>query len=161
MADVRRPPGPMSLLGIAVIALTIAVDQLTKTLAEARLPLGQTFDLLPFLALHRVHNTGISFSFLSDFGGWGLVALTAIVTVVVLIFWWQAHDGGRLAATGYALIVGGAVGNLIDRVVHGHVIDFLLLHTGDWTLFVFNIADAALTVGPALLILAYAWPRQS
>ena len=71
-----------------------------------------------------------------------------------------ADGGGRrpLGAVGYALILGGAIGNLIDRIVHGYVVDFLLLHIGDWTLFVFNLADAALTLGPALLLVVYLWP---
>ena len=160
MAEPRRPDGPLSWLGLSVIVLTLAADQLTKAIVEAQLPFGRTIDLIPFLALHRVHNTGISFSFLSGFGSWGLIAATAIITVVVLVFWWQAHEGGRLATTGYALIIGGALGNLIDRIRLGYVIDFLLLHTGSWTLFVFNLADAALTLGPVLLILAYVRPSR-
>ena len=104
--------------------------------------------MLPILDLYRVHNTGIAFSMLAGFGGLGPIVLTLAISVVVLIFWWRAREGGRLAAIGYALIVGGALGNLVDRVSRGHVVDFLLLHLGDWTLFVFNLADAALTLGP-------------
>ena len=71
------------------------------------------------------------------------------------------RDGGRIAAAGFALILGGAVGNLIDRLRFGYVIDFLLLHIGDRTLFVFNLADAALTLGPALLLVVYLWPAKA
>ncbi|MEQ8695979.1 MAG: signal peptidase II [Bauldia litoralis] len=158
MPDPRRPDGPLSRLGLSVIAATLIVDQATKFIAEAELPFGVTIDLLPFLSLHRVHNPGIAFSFLADYGVWALVGLTLAITVVVTVFWSQAMDGGKWATVGYGLIIGGAVGNLIDRIVHGHVIDFLLLHFGDWTLFVFNLADAALTVGPALLLVVYLWP---
>jgi signal peptidase II len=77
------------------------------------------------------------------------------VMALVVVFWQRSHDGGQLVAIGFALILGGALGNLIDRVRLGYVVDFLLLHLGERTLFVFNLADAALTLGPALLIVAY------
>jgi signal peptidase II len=77
---------------------------------------------------------------------------------VVIAFWVNARDGGRLAAVGFAMILGGAIGNVIDRVRFGYVIDFLLFHVAETTVFVFNFADAALTVGPALLLIDYLWP---
>ena len=154
------PDRPLSVLGLGVIALVLAVDQASKIVAERELPFDVTFDVLPFLALHRVHNDGIAFSLLAGFGSAGLILMTLAITVIVLVFWQQAKDGGRLAAVGYALIVGGALGNLIDRFAHGHVVDFLLLHFGDLVLFVFNLADVALTLGPVLLLIAYAWPNR-
>lgn len=160
MAEPRRPDGPLSVLGLTVIAATLAVDQASKLWAEAALPEGQAFDLLPVLSLYRVHNPGIAFSFLTGLGGLPLIAITLAITVLVLVFWWTAKEGGHWAAVGYALIVGGALGNVIDRVVHGYVIDFLLLHIGGWTLFVFNLADTALTLGPAILIVVYLWPSK-
>lgn len=158
MAEPRRPDGPLSWLGLLLIAATVAVDQLSKLWAAAALPEGQVFDLLPILSLYRVNNPGIAFSFLAGFGSLPLIGVTLAITVVVLIFWVTAKEGGRWATAGYALIVGGALGNLVDRVLHGHVVDFLLLHIGDRTLFVFNLADTALTLGPAILILVYLWP---
>jgi signal peptidase II len=154
----RRPDGPLSPLGIGVVAATVAVDQATKLLAERTLDYEQPIDLLPILSLYRVHNTGIAFSLLSGFGGIGLIALTLAVTAVVLAIWQRTADGGRIAAIGYALIIGGALGNLADRFLYGHVVDFLFLHLGERPLFVFNLADTALTVGPALLILIYLMP---
>jgi signal peptidase II len=154
----RKPDGPLSALGISVVAATVAIDQATKLLAERSLDYGQPIDLLPILSLYRVHNTGIAFSLLSGFGGIGLIALTLAVTALVLTIWHKTADGGRLAATGYALIIGGALGNLADRFLYGHVVDFLFLHLGARPLFVFNLADAALTLGPALLILVYLTP---
>jgi signal peptidase II len=154
----RKPDGPLSPLGIGVVAATVAVDQATKLLAERNLDYEQTIDLLPILSLYRVHNTGIAFSFLSGFGGIGLIALTVAVTAVVVAIWHRTADGGRLAAAGYALIIGGALGNLADRFLYGHVVDFLFLHLGERPLFVFNLADTALTLGPALLILVYLMP---
>ena len=116
--------------------------------------------MLPILSLYRVHNTGIAFSFLADFGGLPLIAVTVAITVGRARLLADAReDGGRWATVGYALIIGGALGNLVDRILHGHVVDFLLLHFGDWTLFVFNLADAALTLGPAILLIVYLWPR--
>ena len=155
MADHRRPDGPLSRLGIAVILATLAIDQISKHWAEASLALGEAIDLLPMLMLYRIHNPGIAFSFLAGLGGLPLIAITVVVMAVVLVFWRTAEDGGRWATVGYALIIGGALGNLVDRVLHGHVIDFLLLHIGDRTLLVFNLADAALTIGPAILIVVY------
>ena len=155
MAEPTRPPGPLSWLGLLVVVATVAIDQLSKQWALGALPEGVVIDLVPILSLYRVNNPGIAFSFLADFGGLPLIVVTVAITVVVLAFWSTARDGGRLAAIGYALIVGGALGNLVDRVLHGHVIDFLLLHFGDRTLFVFNLADAALTLGPAMLVLVY------
>lgn len=161
MADPRRPDGPFSLLGLPVVAGTVAVDQISKQWALAALPEGQAFDLLPILSLYRVHNPGIAFSFLADFGGLPLIVITIAITVIVLTFWLTAKDGGRWASVGYALIIGGALGNLVDRIMHGHVVDFLLFHVGDRTLFVFNLADTALTLGPAILILVYLWSGRS
>jgi signal peptidase II len=160
MAELRRPDGPLSRLGLSVIAAIVVVDQVSKQWAEARLPEGETIDLLPILSLHRVHNPGIAFSFLAGFGGLPLILITLAITVVVLILWRQAQEGGKAATVGYALIIGGALGNLVDRVIHAHVIDFLLLHFGDRTLFVFNLADMALTLGPVLLLLIYLWPSR-
>jgi signal peptidase II len=151
----RRPDGPLSWLGLAVVAATILIDQASKHWAEASLEMADPIDLLPILTLYRIHNPGIAFSFLAGLGGLPLIAITVVVIAVVLWFWWSAEEGGRWATVGYALIIGGALGNLVDRLLHGHVVDFLLLHFGDRTLFVFNLADAALTAGPAILVVVY------
>jgi signal peptidase II len=161
MADWRtgKPEGPLTFFGAAIVIATVAVDQVAKLVAVAQLPIGSPVELLPILTLYRVENTGIAFSFLSG-GGLPLMALTLVIAAVVVGFWVRANDGGKIAAAGFALIVGGAVGNLIDRVRLGSVVDFLLLHFGERTLFVFNLADAALTIGPALLIVTYLFPAK-
>ena len=151
------PEGPLSPLGLGVVVAVVVLDQIAKFAAEAMLPLGEAIELLPVLTLYRVANTGIAFSFFAG-SGVALIILMLVVSAVVIGFWMRTHEGGRLAAIGFALILGGAIGNLIDRVRLGYVVDFLLLHLGDWTLFVFNLADAALTLGPALLILVYLFP---
>lgn len=153
-----KPAGPLSRFAIAVVAAVAVADQATKAIAHARLPIGETIEVLPILTLYRVYNTGIAFSFLAGHGPSVLIWVMLAVSAVVIAFWVGARDGGRIAATGFALIVGGAIGNLIDRLRLGYVTDFLLLHVGDQTLFVFNLADAALTLGPALLLFVYLWP---
>lgn len=151
-----RIPGPLSALGLSVMALTIAIDQLSKWIADANLVYQQGIELLPnFLALYRVNNTGIAFSLGNSADSLILIVATSIVTLVVLYIWRGSNEGGRIASAGFALIVGGAIGNLIDRVWHGHVIDFLFLHWGNRGFFVFNLADVALTIGPVLLAWVY------
>ncbi|MEJ0097038.1 MAG: signal peptidase II [Bauldia sp.] len=154
-----RPDAPLSLLGLAIVITVVVLDQIAKLAVTAWLPAGEPIDVLPILTLYRVENTGIAFSFLSGSGG-ALVALTLAITIAVVVFWARTTDGGRLAAIGFACILGGALGNLIDRVRLGHVVDFLLLHFGERLLFVFNPADAALTLGPALLLIVYLWPAR-
>ena len=153
----RRPDGPLSPLGLAVIVLVLVVDQAAKLWAVAALTPGQPVDILPILTLFRVENTGIAFSFLAG-SGVMLTVATLAITVGVIAFWVRSEDGGLVATAGFAAILGGAIGNLADRVRLGHVVDFLLLHFGDWTLFVFNPADVALTIGPILLIAVYLVP---
>ena len=156
-----RPAGPLSAFGLGIVAGVVVIDQVAKLIAEARLPLGEAIEVLPILTLYRVNNAGIAFSLLAGFGPSALIIVMLAVSAIVIGFWVRSHDGGRIAATAYALILGGAIGNLIDRLRFGYVIDFLLLHIGDRTLFVFNLADAALTLGPALLLLIYIWPVRS
>ncbi len=153
------PAGPLSPLGLATIGLVVGFDQIAKQVVEASLPTGELIPLLPILDLYRVHNTGIAFSLFAGYRGLVLIVVALVISAGVLIFWSSAREGGRLATVGFGLIVGGALGNLVDRLFRGHVVDFLLLHLGSWTLFVFNLADAALTVGPILLLGVYYWPR--
>ena len=148
-----RPPGPLSALGLAIIAAVVAVDQITKAIAEARLDYQHGIELLPILALYRVHNTGVAFSFAHGFDSLLLVGGTALITLVVLWLWATARDGGRLVAIGFALITGGAIGNLIDRATFGYVIDYILFHTPVWSFAIFNLADAFITVGAGLVLL--------
>ncbi len=154
-----RPDGPLSALGLVIVIAVVVIDQVAKLAASAWLPAGTPIDILPILTLYRVENTGIAFSFLSG-SGMPLIVMTLVIIVVVGGFWVRSTDGGRLAAAGFALIVGGAFGNLIDRVRLGSVVDFLLLHFGERTLFVFNVADVALTLGPALLIVTFLFPAR-
>ncbi len=151
----KRLPGPLSRLGISVVLLTLLVDQVSKLMAVNWLPFGESKTLLPILELYLTANNGIAFSLLAGVGSTGVTIATLTITAIVIVFWARTREGGRLPATGFALIVGGAIGNLADRLFRGHVIDFLHLHVGDRTLFVFNLADVALTLGPIALIAAF------
>lgn len=154
------PPGPASRFGITVMAGTLIVDQVTKSVADATIEPGRFIDILPILQLYLTYNTGIAFSFLRGSNSTLLLIAVIVVTIAILVFWARSREGGKLAALGFAFIVGGAIGNIVDRLVYGHVIDFLLLHIGDRTLFVFNLADVALTLGPILLVIAFLLPQR-
>ena len=149
---------PYGLLTVFAIAL----DQWIKVLVEANLPWQQPVDLLPFLALFRTYNTGIAFSMLSSLGDTGLIVIALAVAAFVVWLASRTAPGQVAARIGFALIVGGAIGNLIDRAVYGHVIDYVLFHTPVWSFAVFNLADAFITVGAALVILEefFGWRSQ-
>jgi signal peptidase II len=150
-----KPPGPASRLGLAIIAGTLIVDQITKLVADVTLEQHTIVDILPILGLYLTYNPGIAFSFLTGSDSNLLLGVVIGITLAVLILWVRSNEGGKIAAIGFGLIIGGAIGNIVDRVVQGHVVDFLLLHFGDRDFFIFNLADFALTIGPILLIYAY------
>ena len=155
-----RGPG-LVLYGI-LLAVAVAVDQAIKVLVELYLPLQEKVDLLPFLALYRTYNTGIAFSLFSSFGDKGLIVLTLAVIGFVSYLAFKTGPGQVLARVGFALIIGGALGNLIDRAIYGHVVDYVLFHTPVWSFAVFNLADAFISVGAALVILEefLGWRRE-
>lgn len=150
---------PYALLTIVAIAL----DQLIKYWVETGLELHQAVEVLPFLALFRTYNTGIAFSMLDSFGDIGLIAVSVCVVAFVLYLAAKTEPGQVLARTGFALIVGGALGNVIDRAVYGHVIDYILFHTPSWSFAVFNLADAFITVGAVAVVFDefIGWRRQA
>jgi signal peptidase II len=137
--------------------LVILVDQMTKAFVESRFDLFDAVRVLPFLEFTLLYNTGAAFSFLADASGWQrwfFIALGVVVSVAILL-WLRQLDPRRhrLLAAGLALIMGGALGNVIDRVWHGHVIDFIHFHWKQWEFPAFNMADTSITIGAALLIL--------
>jgi len=147
---------------VGLVAIAVALDQWIKYLVETGLLMHQQVDVLPFLALYRTYNTGIAFSMLSSFGDTGLIVMSLVVIAFVLYLALRSTDEQRLARLGFALVIGGAIGNLIDRAVYGHVIDYVLFHTPVWSFAVFNLADAFITVGAAAVILDefLAWRRE-
>jgi len=155
-----RSWSPYALLVVAAIAL----DQWIKHLVETGLPFQEKFDLVPFLALFRTYNTGIAFSMFSSFGDTGLVVIAVLVVAFVLYLATRTPSAHVIARVGFALIIGGALGNLIDRAVYGHVIDYILFHTPVWSFAnVFNLADAFISVGAALVVFdeLIGWRREA
>jgi signal peptidase II len=137
----------------ALLSLVVAVDQFIKYLVETRLEMHVQVDVLPFLALFRTYNTGVAFSMFSSMGEKGLILLSLVVVAFVLYLASRTTERQVLARIGFVMIVGGAVGNLIDRSVYGHVIDYILFHTPGWSFAVFNMADTFITIGAGLVIL--------
>jgi signal peptidase II len=138
---------------LLVAVAAVAIDQWVKRFVENGMALHEQVDLLPFLALYHTRNTGIAFSLLADFGDTGLVLVALAVTAVVLALAARTTDRQVLARAGFALVVGGAIGNLIDRATLGYVIDYILFHTPVWSFAIFNLADAFITVGAGLVLL--------
>jgi signal peptidase II len=137
----------------AVTALAVVADQWVKRLVETHLPMQEKIDVLPFLALFRTYNTGVAFSMFASIGDLGLIAISTAVILFVLYLAARTSRDQIIARTGFALIVGGAIGNIIDRALLGHVIDYVLFHTPVWSFAVFNLADALITVGAVLVII--------
>ena len=144
--------GRLAGYGMLVAAL-VGLDQWIKHLVETQLPLQQAVELVPYLALYRTYNTGIAFSLLSSLGDAGLLAIAAGVIAFVLYLASRTDERDVLARLGFALIIAGAIGNVIDRAAYGHVVDYILFHTPVWSFAVFNLADALITVGAGLVIL--------
>ncbi|TDX97927.1 signal peptidase II [Thiohalophilus thiocyanatoxydans] len=153
-------------------AVVVVLDQVSKLIASAYLVLHQPVELLPVFNLTLMHNSGAAFSFLSDAGGWQrwVFALLSIVISVAIFLWIKRLRHEHLQAASLALILGGALGNLVDRLLHGYVIDFLDVYyrgTGCLPMFytwnrggqaechwpAFNVADAAITLGVVLILI--------
>jgi signal peptidase II len=133
----------------------LVADQITKALVLARFAPGERLELTGFFNLVLAFNKGAAFSFLAGAGGWQtplLVAFALVAAVVVSVLLLRS-PGRAVFCAGLALILGGAVGNVIDRLRYGHVVDFVDLHAAGWHWPAFNVADSAITVGAALLIL--------
>jgi signal peptidase II len=140
-------------LGLALILLI--ADQFTKVLILGAYRLGDSTYVTSFFNVVRAHNTGAAFSFLAGASGWQRWFFTAIgVAATIFIIWMlRSHAGQKLFSFALACILGGAVGNVVDRLLHGYVVDFLQFHYGGWYFPAFNVADAAITVGAVCLIL--------
>lgn len=140
-------------LGIALVI--ILFDQFTKTLILGHFELGDSRTVTSFFNVVRVHNTGAAFSFLAGASGWQrwfFVGLGAVATVFI-VWMLRRHGEQRLFCWALSLILGGALGNVIDRLLHGYVVDFIQVHYGGWYFPSFNVADSAITIGAGLLIL--------
>lgn len=141
-------------LPIAVfILLALVADQLIKYLVEIYLPFNQAVHVVPMLALYRTYNYGVAFSMLSGMEGWFIVGMRLAVVAFVLWLWKRTPKDRFFAHFGYALIIAGALGNLVDRLMFGYVIDYILFYTETWSFAVFNLADTFITIGAGAIIL--------
>ncbi|HEY1492700.1 MAG TPA: signal peptidase II [Steroidobacteraceae bacterium] len=137
-------------------AAVIVADQLTKSWIVHHFGLYERLRVLPVLDIILTYNTGAAFSFLSDAAGWQrwvFVALALGISMLLISWLHRLRGGQRLLACGLALIVGGALGNMIDRLLHGRVVDFILAHWGAHLFPAFNVADSAITIGAGFVIL--------
>ena len=140
---------------LAWAVLLMGADQITKSLILNNYQLGDSTFITSFFNIVRAHNTGAAFSFLADAGGWQRWLFTGIGVAATIFIVWQlrAHPGQKLFSFALSSILGGAVGNVVDRLMHGYVVDFLQFHYAGWYFPSFNLADSAITVGAACLIL--------
>lgn len=155
---IRREPEPSALraYGYGLALVIFVLDQIVKywIIEEVELQGRGFIDVLPFFNLTWVENRGVSMGMLTadgDFGRWLLVGLTAAITAGVAIWLWRERS--RLDVTALGMVLGGAIGNIVDRARFGYVVDFLHFFWGEWHFYVFNVADAAITVGVILLLL--------
>lgn len=140
-------------LGLAVAV--ILLDQFTKTLIVGYFHLGDSRTVTSFFNVVRAHNTGAAFSFLADASGWQrwfFIGLASVVSVFIVVML-KKHPGQKLFCFALAMILGGAIGNVIDRALHGYVVDFIQVHAGGKYFPSFNIADSAITLGAISLVL--------
>ena len=138
---------------IVFILLALLLDQAVKFAVEAFLPFQEAVHVVPMLALYRTYNYGVAFSMLSGMEGWFIVSMRLVVVAFVLWLWRRTPKDRFFAHLGYAMIIAGALGNLIDRLIFGYVIDYILFHTTTWSFAVFNLADSFITVGAGCIIL--------
>ena len=139
---------------LLMAGLVVALDQASKVWVWTALGFGNSIALLPVFDLVCVLNPGASFSFLADAGGWQRWLFTGLALAVSawLLVMLRRHASERLLPTALALILGGAVGNVIDRIRIGAVVDFIQVHAGGWYFPAFNVADSAITVGVILML---------
>ena len=156
MTEIAEKAGKHSLRWLYLSLFVVVLDQLTKVIVITNMFEFQRIYLMPLLDLVRYHNTGAAFSLFADAGGWQKWFFTSVALIVsVGIVWYQwvlPAKGTRTLATGLALVLGGAIGNVIDRLVHGYVVDFILVYYKDWAWPAFNVADTAISIGVTLLI---------
>ncbi|TFW10551.1 lipoprotein signal peptidase [Oxalobacteraceae bacterium OM1] len=140
-------------LGIA--AIVILFDQITKVTVNKLFHFGESYPVTSFFNLVLAYNKGAAFSFLAAESGWQRWFFTgiAVAAAIFIVYLLRKHAGQRMFCWALALILGGAIGNVIDRSIYGHVIDFLDFHVGGWHWPAFNIADSGICIGAALLVI--------
>lgn len=148
-------------LALTVAILVLILDQATKQWALGRFNIGERMEVLPILDFTLAWNRGVSFGF---FGGGGIppwAFMLVALAIAGFLGWLAWQSESRMQAWGYGAIIGGAIGNVIDRGLYGAVVDFILAHWGDWYFPVFNIADTAITLGVIFVIIDSLWPGKA
>jgi len=138
---------------IVVIVLALLLDQAVKFAVEAWLPFQEAVEVVPMFALYRTYNYGVAFSMLSGMEDWFIITLRLFVVGFVSWLWRQTPKERGFAHAGYAFIIAGAFGNIIDKVAWGYVVDYFLFYTQTWSFAVFNLADVFISIGAGLVIL--------
>ncbi len=140
---------------LAISALIIVLDQASKYLITSAFQLYESSPIFSWFNLVLAHNTGAAFSFLADKPGWQREFFSVLTVVITLVLLWmlRSHHRNRLLSGALALVIGGALGNLIDRVRFGYVVDFIDWHVGEHHWPAFNVADSAICIGAVLLVL--------
>ncbi|TDX89136.1 signal peptidase II [Neorhizobium sp. R1-B] len=141
------------LVALIVIVVAVVLDQVVKIAVENYLPMEEAVPLLPVLALYRTYNLGVAFSLLSGMEREFIIGMRIVIVAFVVWLWRRTPKDRAFAHAGFALIIAGAIGNLIDGFLYGHVIDYILFHTATWSFAVFNLADSFITVGAGLVVL--------
>jgi signal peptidase II len=141
------------LAAVIVIIIAVILDQLIKIAVETYLPMHEAVPVMPFLALYRTYNLGVAFSLLSGMEREFIVGMRVIIIAFVIWLWRRTPRHRSFAHAGFTLIIAGAIGNLIDGFVYGHVIDYVLFYTENWSFAVFNLADSFITIGAGFVIL--------
>jgi signal peptidase II len=153
VTEVKQKSG---LIWLVLSLLLFAVDYITKAVVVANMKLYESIEILPIFNFTYMHNYGAAFSFLSDAGGWQRWFFSSIAVVISLLltYWLKKLPAKNWVLCGaYAMVIGGAIGNLVDRLVHGYVVDFLHFYYQDWHYPAFNVADIAIVCGAGLLLL--------
>lgn len=142
-------------LSLLLALVAFSADRLHKFIQveQMRWPEGTFVPMTPFLDIGLVFNPGISYSLFSNLPVWGLALLAGVALVALGIWWWRAEQA--LVRAGLAIAIGGALSNAVDRLRYGAVADFFYLHVGDWSFYIFNLGDVAITIGVVLLILDF------
>ena len=141
------------IVAIILIAFLAGIDQLSKYLVEKHLTLHQSESIIPLISFFRTYNEGIAFSWLNFIDNQILIFLIFAIIAFVFWLWRQLKTGRILSSVGFAIILAGATGNLIDRIFRGHVVDFIQFHTSNWSFAIFNLADSFITIGAVLIII--------
>lgn len=150
------PNGRPMLRWLWLSLFVVTLDQASKLLVDSWMQLNHSIELIPSFQLTYLRNRGAAFSFLSDAGGWQrwfFISLSVVASVAISIWLRRLPHDRHWEAAAWALVLGGALGNLIDRIAYGYVIDFLDVYYGDWHWPAFNIADSAITIGVLMLLI--------